>query len=127
MTQAALLPPVTSRLLLRGHCPSKKNLWRRGKTGRMFLDADVKQAIDILTAQARAQWPDAPVTHPDIRIQFFIRDQRPDRDNKLTTVLDCLRDAGVIHNDNIAKFNGTLILLPAVIDPDERVLIEVTG
>jgi Holliday junction resolvase RusA-like endonuclease len=60
-----------------------------------------------------------------MRIQFFARDRRRDRDNLLTTVLDCLREAGVIVNDNIKSFNGSLILLPAVIDRVERVKIEV--
>ena len=45
----------------------------------------------------------------------------------LTTILDCLREAGVIVNDNIAQFNGTIALLPAVIDEKERVTIEVTA
>lgn len=58
-------------------------------------------------------------------IQFFTRDRRRDRDNLLTTVLDCLREAGVIANDNIKSFNGSVILLPAVIDKVERVKIEV--
>ena len=58
-------------------------------------------------------------------IQFFTRDRRRDRDNLLTTVLDCLRDAGVISNDTIKSFNGTLVLLPAVVDENERVAIEV--
>jgi len=59
--------------------------------------------------------------------QFFTRDRRRDWDNLLTTVLDCLREAGVIVNDNIKSFNGSLILLPAVIDKNERVKIEVTA
>jgi Holliday junction resolvase RusA-like endonuclease len=58
-------------------------------------------------------------------IQFFARDRRRDRDNLLTTVLDCLGEAGVIVNDNIKSFNGPLILLLAVIDKVERVKIGV--
>ena len=69
----------------------------------------------------RAQWKHEPVTHSRMSIQFFARDRRRDRDNLLTTVLDCLREAGVIVNDNIKSFNGALILLPAVIDKVERV------
>jgi hypothetical protein len=45
----------------------------------------------------------------------------------LTTTLDCLREAGVIVNDNINSVNDSLILLPAVIDKDERVKIEVVA
>ena len=54
-----------------------------------------------------------------MRIQFFARDRRRDRDNILATILYCLRDAGVIVNDNIGQANGTLIQLPAVIDQSE--------
>ena len=113
-------------LVLRGHCPSKKNLWRRGRGGRTYIDDKTADLIDALTVQARAQWKHEPVTHPDVRVQFFARDRRRDRDNLLTTVLDCLREAGVIVNDNIKSFNGAVILLPAVVDKDERVVIEVT-
>jgi Holliday junction resolvase RusA-like endonuclease len=80
----------------------------------------------VLTVQARAQWKHELVTHPDVRVQFFAQDRRRDRDNMLTTILDCLRDAGVIVNDSIAQANGTLVLLPGVIDQNERVTIEVT-
>jgi Holliday junction resolvase RusA-like endonuclease len=45
-------------------------------------------------------------------IQFITRDRRRDWDNMLTTVLDCLRGAGVILNDNIKSFNCAVVLLP---------------
>ena len=118
---------MTATLVLHGHCPSKKNLWKRGKGGRTYIDSETKALIDALTAQAQNQWIGEPVTHPDMRVQFFARDRRRDRDNMLTTLLDCLRDAGVIVNDNIAQANGTLVLLPAMIDKDERTVIEVTA
>jgi Holliday junction resolvase RusA-like endonuclease len=111
-------------LVLRGKVPSKKNVWRHGK-GRTYIDRETKALIDALTAQAQSQWNRAPVTHPDMRVQFFVRDKRRDRDNLLTTLLDCLREAGVIVNDNIAQFNGTLVLLPSVIDQNERVTVAV--
>lgn len=50
-------------------------------------------------------------TWKDMCVQFFARDRQRDRD-KLTTILDCLRDAGVIVNDNIAQANGTLVPAP---------------
>jgi Holliday junction resolvase RusA-like endonuclease len=124
--QPSLLPAINHTLVLTGHVPSKKNLWQRGKNGRMFLDAAVKAQIDALTRQASAQWPDPPIKHPDIDIQFYTRDARPDRDNKLTTILDCLRDAGVIKNDNIGSFNGTLTIRPAIIQRNERVIVKVS-
>lgn len=58
-------------------------------------------------------------------VQFYIRDKWRDRDNMLTTLLDCLRDAGVIVNDNVAQCNGLLVVYPALVDKDERVTIEV--
>ena len=110
-------------LVLHGHCPGKKNLWKRGRGGRTYIDSETKALIDALTLQAQNQWRGEPVTHPDMRVRFYTRDRRRDRDNMLTTILDCLREAGVIVNDNIAQFNGTLSLLPAVIDENERVTI----
>jgi Holliday junction resolvase RusA-like endonuclease len=103
--------------------PSKKNLWKRGRGGRTYIDSETRALIDALTAQARTQWIGEPVTHPEMCFEFFVRDGRRDRDNLLTTVLDCLREAGVIVNDNIAQFNGTLAVLPAVMDENERVTI----
>jgi Holliday junction resolvase RusA-like endonuclease len=114
-------------LILHGHLPSKKNLWKRGRGGRTYIDSDVKALIDALTAQAQHQWKDEPVEHPELIVEFYMRDKRRDRDNMLTTVLDCLCAAGVLVNDNVARCNGLLVVYPAVIDKDERVTIEVTA
>jgi Holliday junction resolvase RusA-like endonuclease len=55
----------------------------------------------------------------------YLMSSTRDRDNLLTNVLDCLREAGVIVNDNIKSFNGALIMLQAGVDENERVRIEV--
>src|SRR5262249_5004508 len=54
--------------------PKQKNLWKRGKGGRTYVDSEVKALIDVLTAQARAQWKHKPVTHPKMCGQFFSRE-----------------------------------------------------
>jgi Holliday junction resolvase RusA-like endonuclease len=117
---------VTATLVLKGHCPSKKNLWKRGKGGRTYIDDETAALIDALTAQAQAQWKHEPVTHPNMYVEFHVRDRRRDRDNMLTTILDCLRDADVIVNDNVAQFNGTVVLAPALVDSDERTVISIS-
>lgn len=120
--------PVDTLLILWGHCPSKKNLWRRGKAGVMYLDTEVKKQIEALTLQAMLKWGSehkGPVEHPDLTVTFIVSAQRQDQDGMYTTVLDCLQDAGVIVNDNIAHFNGRKILEPCQIyeQADERVEI----
>lgn len=127
MSQESLLPRMDRTLILHGHTPSKKNLWKRGKGGRTYIDDEVKAMLDALTTQAKAMWPDPPLKNPEMEITFYVRDQRPDRDNKLTALLDCLREAGVIKNDNIKSCNGTITMRPAVIDARERVVVRITA
>lgn len=118
--------PLDVTIVLHGHCPSKKNLWRRGAAGGMFLDADVKAQIDVLTTQALFQWPHLlPITHPNVTVRFFVSAARQDEDGLWTTILDCLQKAGVILNDNIAHFNGRKVHEPCefVDTADERVEI----
>ena len=84
----------------------------------MFLDGEVTGQINALTWQAEQQWKKLnlpPLEHPDMDVEFYFADARGDRDNRFTTVLDCLRKAGVIVNDNAKRFNGTLVILPAVV------------
>lgn len=79
--------------------------------------------IDALTAQAEAQWKHEPVIHPNVMVCFNVSSRRQDRDNMLTTILDCLRKAGVIKDDNIAQFNGTITVHPAVVSEEESTTI----
>lgn len=119
--------PINITLVLYGHCPSKKNLWRRGTAGKMFLDSDVKKQIDTLTTQALFQWKSLfPVEHPDITVKLYVNAARRDRDGLLTTILDCLQAAGVIVNDNLAHNNGRMVIEAAefVDINDERVEIQ---
>jgi Holliday junction resolvase RusA-like endonuclease len=115
---------VRHQITLRGHTPSKKNLYRRSKNGRLFLNEEVKAQIDGLILQANSQWRAKPLEHPDVSVTFFVRDARGDRDNKWATISDVLQVANVIVNDNVARFNGRLVIQPAVIDTEERVVIE---
>lgn len=112
-------------LILSGQCPSKKNMYRRSKNGGMFLNREVVAQIDALILQARAQWGRGPIAHPDLEFTFYVKDRRGDRDNKLGTCMDVLQKAGVLLNDNIASSNGRLVILPAVVDKSERVVIRI--
>lgn len=105
-------------LLLEGPIPCKKSLYRRGRNG-LFLDREVKAAIDCLILQAKHQWRVSPIEHPEVTVTFRVLDRRSDRDGKLATVLDVLQKAGVVANDNIAHFNGWLRIAPAIVGKRE--------
>lgn len=142
--------PLDVTLVLYGHCPSKKNLWKRGGSGKMYLDTDVKHLIDGLTMQAVFHWPHLlPVEHPELTVRFFVAAKgtrtglrkhptdktkmievqlasgNRDRDGMLVTVLDCLQVAGVLANDDIERCNARMIIEPCefVNAADERVEI----
>lgn len=96
----------------------------------MFLNKDVKALLESLILQARSQWGcQPPVTHPEMRVTFSFSSGRPDRDNRLTAILDCLQKAGVILNDNAKQFNGRLTLEPArfVKAGKEQVEVEISA
>lgn len=130
---STLALPVTFELL--GPVPAKKQNWRPGKNGKVIFygrqkangeRVDVRQQYKDLITQARIVWgPRRACVHPSIQIQFFVTWRGADRDNKLSTVLDALVEAGVLQNDNIAQFNGNLRVLPAVVSEKERTVIRI--
>lgn len=113
------MPKGQHRLVLRGHVPSKKNLLRVAN-GHGYRDTKVVAEIEALRTYARIAWGlRRPLEHPKIEVRFFVKERRGDRDNMLTTILDCLTSAGVLVNDNIARCNGTITIRPAVVTADE--------
>lgn len=110
--------------MLKGHCPSNKNLWKRGKGGRTYIESETQALIDTLTEQAKIAWIGREqIVQPNVMVCFHVSSRCQDRDNMLTTILDCLREAGVIQNDNIAQFNGTITVPPAVFSDEEYTTI----
>jgi Holliday junction resolvase RusA-like endonuclease len=112
------------RLELEGHVPSKANQWARGKRGT-YIPPGTALELQALQFQLNAQWSGKrPMVHPDICIEFHLKNPLQDRDGALKSILDLLQAAGVIHNDNIKFCNGWLHIAPAVISQDEKVIIE---
>lgn len=118
--------PLSVSLVLWGHCPSKKNGWRSTGKGKLFIPAEMKAQIDILTTQALFQWRiGAPVQHPDVTARFFVSAARQDEDGMWTTILDCLQKAGVLVNDNIAHFNGRKVHEPCEFVEADKERVEI--
>lgn len=89
--------------MLEGRVPSKKNNYRRGVSGRMFVADKTAADIDALLWQLKRVtkihfgWP---MTKPlSITLKFFVHADRQDLDNMITTMLDVLQKGGVIKND----------------------------
>ena len=116
---------MTHRLTIKGHVPSKKNLWKRRRGGGLYIaSADAKE-LESLLWQVKGQWSWGPLHRPSIYARFFVLDGRSDLDNKWTAVQDVLVAAGVLTNDSIASLPGPITTEAILTDPGhERVEIE---
>lgn len=90
--------------MVRGEVPSKKNAWRRGTQGQVYLPAAQQRLIDDLHIQLnsiRSQWSiPVPLTGGlAVHIAIYTDKKTIDVDNQGTTMLDLLQKAGIIHND----------------------------
>jgi Holliday junction resolvase RusA-like endonuclease len=116
-------------LELKGHIPSKANCYRRNAKSGMRISVAAKAQLDALGFQINAQWHGkTPLVHPEIRVTFRFANAAQDRDNALKSLLDLLQTCGVIENDNVRKFNGTVVIEPAVITLPTRegVTVDIT-
>jgi len=112
-----------------GHVPGKKNSYGySSRTGRRFVDPVMKRQINDIIIQIGSQAGNiAPFDNPAISYKLVCRDARGDRDNKITTLQDCLVKAGVLVNDNIAHLNGPEYRYPVKISPTEHAIIRIAG
>lgn len=118
------------RLIILGPTPAKKNRWHRGKNGGMYFDqtarnkmqeGSITEQIAALTWQARSQWgARPPLIHPAMTLVFYVKDQRGDLDNMLSTTLDILKVAGVLRDDNMKHFKGPVTFWGEIDKEQER-------
>jgi hypothetical protein len=112
---ASLLGLEYVRLEFPGPIPTKKNKLRPRIGGGQVYDKATKGAIDALATLAAIQWGSRErIIHPSIEFELEYVDALQDRDGIYTTLLDALKKGGVIVDDSIKFFNGTVIKYPAV-------------
>lgn len=98
---AVTIGPIAFWIPVPGGVPSKKNLLRRSKNGRLYYDKAIKSVIDVMEMEARLKWGGRPpLTDVRIRFHFGISSRRRDLDNCEVTTFDCLVRAGVLRNDS---------------------------
>jgi hypothetical protein len=103
---------------------------KRPRKVTVFVKDETRIALAAITAQLRVAWGNRPpIEHPDVVWRWTLKERRKDRDNLKTTVLDCMKKAGVIVDDNIARYNGHETVTPVEIDPagPERLVLEITN
>ncbi len=111
------------RIEIEGPITSKKNQWRRRWKG-VGLSASKKAEVDAVTWRLIAAWAGRPPLR-DETIVWRFWSPRKDRDNLYTTMLDCMKAAGMIEDDRAEKMNGRHVLEPLIRDPVERLVLEI--
>lgn len=120
-------PLLTHEFELRGRCPSKKNS-RLIAHGRLITKPAYQADLQSLTLQARAAWAGKPpLTDCDLDLFFRVSSFAQDLDNAATACIDCLRDAGVLMNDNMNHVKCLFARRLRVSKGHEGVTVRVTG
>ena len=87
-----------------GEVPSKKNAWKRGKNGNVYIAGDVSDKLSDLMVQLRAHKNACGITFPlrgQMQVDIAIHEPKTtcDLDNQITSIFDLLQKTGVIYND----------------------------
>lgn len=91
------------RLVVSGSTPSKKNSRINTKSGRSFPSKRYTEWHDLAVIEMQQQFAGYRVTEYPITVRavFYWKDRRRhDTDNSLSSILDTLKDAGVIEDDD---------------------------
>lgn len=82
-----------------GSMPSKKNQWKRGKYGNVYLESSVQKKLDDFIWQIKEQ--KIPKISGKVRLWVMFHIKRDiDLDNLLGGLCDILQKAGTIENDS---------------------------
>ena len=111
-------------IVLYGAPFSKKNRYmpRKDKPG-FFKGSRLEDQINRMSLQITGEMRDLKLRHPDVTVEMHSPHGRFDRDNFLTALLDILVNMGVIVDDNVSNFNGTMTVLPCVSEDEPYVRI----
>ena len=88
---------------------------KNGKIAKPHYNARARLSMDEIIEAIPGALRDLQLLHPDIGVYFYVdmAGAALDKDGVWTTVLDCLKKVGLIQDDSIKKFNGTVVLHPA--------------
>lgn len=94
------------RIELSGELPSKKNAWKRGYKGQVYIDKRIKGILDVLSFRLIGIRNKARLKQPldgELRMEaiFYVTTLRTDLDNIYTTFLDLLQKTKIIKNDRL--------------------------
>ena len=98
------------RITVRGPIPGKKG--HRGAVGgRIFTRPLVAQRLKGIEAELLKEWVmvrphGRPLPCVDVSVHFTVKDFRSDLDGKLTTLLDAMKNIGIIVDDNSRRVVG---------------------
>lgn len=114
------------RLIFSNKIISKKNSYAPMKRGFRKTDA-IKNFEQTISYQIPNEVKGLKLRHVDMSVQCAMPkvSWRSDRDNALTSILDCLVKNEVIRDDAINHFNGTLCILPVTLSDDYLCTIEI--
>lgn len=106
--------------LLTGDMPSKKNAWKRTRTGSVYIDSGMRSQLDDFLWQLRGakRVVSVPLRGPLSLSVTFTAGARKDLDNMTTTLMDLLQSAGIIENDrHITELHAKRIECPKKGEP----------
>lgn len=124
---AASLVSKTARMVhIIGPIPAKKNAIRAGRKGGRYRE-DVAALIDGIVAQLNPMRPAEPLEGPvAVLIVFLVHRHGSDGDGKETTILDALKKARWIVDDNTKRVAGVAWSAELVNRGEEGAWITVT-
>lgn len=96
------------KLIIAGNVKAKKNnktMAVNRRTGKMFpmTDKATTEYMKSAVKQMKNQFAGLKVTHYPISVQmsfYYATEHRKDIDNSASTILDCMKEAGIIVDDD---------------------------